>query len=196
MKRLIPIFAMIIALAPAALAAQGRGGGGPGRQAGSGPGQRGTAAGQQAGQQDRQRIHMDTTQRDQQRQRVRDCELAADQVRSQARTMARDARKGFDPAKAARERDQLHQNVQTMLQRHDQVLQGLTDPQRDRLRDRIHPLDQSRDRLQIRLREMDEELARSDPDGNRFTGRVRAVEDAARDWQARYRELARSMGLR
>ncbi|HSK78880.1 MAG TPA: hypothetical protein VLQ45_20665 [Thermoanaerobaculia bacterium] len=190
MKRLIPIFALIIALAPAALATQGRGGGGPG------PGQRAASppSGDRAPQ--RQRIHMDSTQQDQQRQRVRDCELAADQVRSQARTMARDARRGFDPAQAVRERDQLHRNVETMLQRHEQVLQGLTAPQRDRLRDRIRPLDQSRDRLRICLRELDEELAQPDPDDNRFRGRVRDVENAARDWQAHYRELARSMGLR
>jgi chromosome segregation ATPase len=188
------------------VAAQGRGPGAGaqrGGAAGSQPGQGGPEGGQRSGQagagkqgtldQKLERIHAT----DQQRAQLKDCVQSADQVRERARQMAAAAKgESANSEEFRRRHEQLRQEIQIMQQERDRFMNGLTEEQRSTLQSRIRAMDRARDRLNDRLRLLNDEMGKPEPDRKRIRDHVTGVETAAREWQKQLREVSSEMGVR
>jgi hypothetical protein len=110
--------------------------------------------------------------------------------------MAQAARtQGANNGEFLRLHDQLRQEIRAMQQDRDRFMSSLTDEQRQMLQARIRRLDQSRDRLNERIRLLDEEIVKPDPDQKRLRDGSRDIEKAANEYQKRLRETARDMGV-
>jgi chromosome segregation ATPase len=192
---LIPITALSLVFG-SPLAAQrggGRGGGGSqqvggGTQQGAGRGtpqaQGPSAQGQRTQDQTRGLIHATDQQRDQ----LKACDQSAGQVRKQARALAAVAKSGgANNGDFMRQRDQLHEQIQAMQRDHQQFVSGLTSSQQASLADRIRAMDRDREQINSRIRQLDAELAKPDPQRKRIEEHAREIEKAMKDWQQQYR---------
>lgn len=205
--------ALVLAAAPI-LVAQGRGGqggGGPqsgmGQQGQPGMGQQGQqpgmgqsgspqdmGQGQQQANRDQQRQRIHAT--DQQRNQYNTCTQSADRVRTHARTMADAARGGgANNQEVRQQQQQLRNEIRTMQQENQRFMKGLSDEQRAEMQDRIRSMDRSRDRLNTCLQQMDDELAKAEPDRKRIREHATELDKAMKEWQKRYRNLGSEMGI-
>ncbi len=179
------------------LMAQGRGGrgGGAGGQGGGGMG-----SGQQTVNQTRQK----TTSRAQQRQRIhatdqqqaqlRDCTGAAERIRTQARDMSKNKGAGFNAETARQQRDQLREQIRTMDQEHQRLMDGLSADQKTALQSRIQDMDQIRDRVRSHVEQMDGQLAEDEPNGKVVASHARQIEKNMKEWRSQYRKMSSQMG--
>jgi chromosome segregation ATPase len=179
--------------------AQGRGGGqSKGRtttagQAGRGQSGKQGQQGQQGGTQDRKRIQATDQQRDQ----LRTCTSSADRIRQQAREMANTASgAGFKVDQARQQRDQLREQIQTMQQEHERLVQGLSQEQKAQLQERIRVMDQQHARVRNQLQAMDQEFGQAQPNGKRISQQARETERAMNEWQKQYRNMSSEMGVK
>lgn len=135
--------AAILILTPAIAFAQGPGGGSVragGQSQGSRPGA-GTGATASRGTMDRDRIQqrdrLHTMATDQQRAEYRTCDQLADRIRTRARDMSKSANgKGLGVGAMRQQRDQLREQVRTMDEEHQRMMQGLNDDQRYAIQNR------------------------------------------------------------
>jgi chromosome segregation ATPase len=91
--------------------------------------------------------------------------------------------------------EQLQQEIRTMQQDRDRFMNALTQQQRTELQDHIRKMDQTRDRLNDRVRLLDSEIAKSDPEQKRLRSYAKDVDKAATEYQKRLQETAREMGM-
>ena len=142
---------------------------------------------------DRVRIHATNEQRDQ----FRTCTQSADRVRIQAREMARQAGGvGFHPDQARQQRNQVREQVRTMLEHHEMFLNGLGQEQLSAAQNRLRTMNEIRERLNTRLRELDEQLEGRNLDGRRVAESAREVERAMKEWQKHQRMLGEEAGVK
>jgi chromosome segregation ATPase len=204
-RALIFAAALLLAAAPVVVA-QGRGGkGGGGQHQGQPSGQQGQQPdmGQRGGQQgqgqqqgtgaqQRQQIHATNQQRGQ----YENCTQSSDRVRTQAHKMA-DAAKGggANNAEFREQHQQLRNEIRTMQQENERFMNGLSDEQRAGMQDRTRSMDQARDRLNNRMQQLDEEIAKPEPDRKRIGAHVTEVEKAMKEWQKQYRNMGSDMGI-
>ncbi len=183
--------------------AQGRGGGQSkggtttagqqGRGQGGNQGQMGSQKGQKGGAQDRKQVQATDLQRDQ----LRTCTSSADRIRQQARDMANAASgAGFKAEQARQQRDQLREQIQTMQQEHNRLIQGLSQEQKAQLQERIRLIDQQYDRAHNQLQAMDQELGQANPSGKHISQQAREIERAMNEWQKQYRNMSSEMGVK
>ncbi len=198
--------ALLLAAAPVVVAqGHGQGGGGqrqrpPSGQQGQRPdmsqrgGQQGQGQGQQQGTRDQQRQRIHAT--DQQRGQYENCTQSADRVRTQARKMA-DAAKGggANNAEFRQQHQQLRQEIRTMQQENDRFMNGLSDEQRAGMQDRIRNMDQARDRVNNRMQQLDDELAKPEPDRKRIREHATEMDKAMKEWQKQYRNMGSDMSI-
>jgi hypothetical protein len=187
-----------------AATAQGRGQGSGGGGQRGGPatpsGQRGpsgtgqpvgkTGSGQQQTKQERIRAT------EQQRNHIQACEQSGNRVSERARAVAEAAKGGgVDSAEFRRLHEQLQQEIRTMQQDRDRLMNGLSQEQQTELQARIRKTDQARDRVNERLRSLDMEMAKADLDQKRIRSFAQDLEKATKEYQKRLRETAEEMGV-
>lgn len=194
--------AVILIFTPAIAFAQGPGGGSA-RAGGQGQGSRpgaGTGATTSRGTMDRDRIQqrdrLHTMATDQQRTEYRTCDELADRIRTRARDMSKSADgKGLSVGAMRQQRDQLREQVRTMDQEHQRMMQGLNDDQRDFIQNRSRTMEQIQSRINMRLQEMNQELAKENPDGKRISRMARDIERDMNRWRNEHSRIGEALGL-
>ena len=124
LKRSLIIFPIFLLLLPAAFP-QGKGGGGGGRGQGQGQGQeqgQGQGGAQAANaQMEHKRIKATKQQRDQ----IRSCDKLADDIRKQARKMAKDSGKQINYGQLNQQQVHIRNQIRKMEQEHERLMNGL-----------------------------------------------------------------------
>ena len=186
---LFPIFLLSLSMA----FPQGRGGRqsqgqGQGQGPGVGQGQGQGPAGAQVGntQREQKRIHATKQQRDQ----IRTCDRAADSIRKQARTMAKNTGKKYSAAEANQQRNQIRDQIRTMDQEHERLMNGLDATQQQAWQEQIREMNQLRQQLNLRQQQMDSELRSPNPDANRVADHAREIEQTMNSLRTQYRGLS------
>jgi chromosome segregation ATPase len=82
-----------------------------------------------------------------------------------------------------------------MQQDRDRLILSLREEQRQPLQERIRKMDLARDRLNERIRLLDTEMAKPEPDRKRLRDQAKDVEKATNEYQKRLRETAKDMGV-
>jgi hypothetical protein len=78
-----------------------------------------------------------------------------------------------------------------LQQDRDRFVNGLTGEQRSKLHSRVRAMDQTRDCLNDRIRLLNYEMAKPEPDRKRIRAHAAGVETAAREWQKQFHERPR-----
>ncbi len=194
--------AVVLAAAPLAVAQGGgqgsRGQGGRPQGQGHGQGQQQGAGGMQQGRGDmdqtrtRQRIHAT----DQQRHQFRTCTQSQDRVRTQAHDMAHLAkRQGASSDDARQMREQLREQVRTMQQEHQRLMQGLSGEQQTAARSQIREMERVHSRLRVRMDELDRAVDADPYRAQDVAKQAREVERAMKEWQKQHRKLGDEIGM-
>jgi hypothetical protein len=133
---------------------------------------------------------------EQQRVQVENCTKSENQVRQRAREMAEAAKRGgVNNQDFIRLHEQLRQEMRTMQQERDRFMTSLSEEQGSVLQDRIRKMDQSRDRLNDQVRLLEAEMAKPNPDPKRISNYSHDLDKAMNEWQKRFRETTRDMGV-
>ncbi len=170
---------------------QGKGGqGGRGQQSGQSQGQQRSPGGSERGygdiERERDRIHVSQKQRDQ----LRTCDRSADAVRDQARQMGKYGQgAAFNADKARQDRDRLQEQVRTMQQEHERLMQGMNPGQQQALESHIRNLNRLQERLNTRMQNLNGELGKADPDAKRVAEQAREMERVSKEWKEQYRSI-------
>lgn len=144
----------------------------------------------------RQRDRLHTMVTDQQRTQYRTCDQLADRVRTRARDMSRTAAGKQLNAEAMRQdRNQLQEQIRTMDQEHQRMMEGLSSDQRGFVQNRSRTMEQIQSRINTRLQEMDQELAKDNPDQKRLSNLAREVERDMNRWRNEHRQVGDDLGL-
>jgi len=150
---------------------------------------RGSGQGSGAMERDRDRIQMTGRQHRQ----LQACDRSADQIRRRAGKLAKGASgRDFDPAGARKERDGLREQVRTMEQEHERLMQGMSPEQQQMLQSRIRNMNEVRERLHKTMAGIDGDLERPSPDGKRVAEKAREMERLSKEWRKHYREIQSS----
>jgi len=197
-KKLLVASALLI-LSVVIAFSQGRGGGGgQGQGQGGGQNQRGMQGGQQAGQggmqtgagqgqMDRDRVRLNTQQRDQ----ARTCDRLADGVRKQARTMAKNSGSSkLSQAELGRQRDQLRERVRAIEREHERLMTGIDPAQRQQFQEQIRNMNQYRQQVNNQLQQIDGRLDSPNPDHARIAEHAREMEQVMKRWRDAYGGLS------
>ena len=184
----LPIFLLSLSIA----FPQGRGGGGRGQGAGQGQGQvmgqgqgstqgQGSKQGQGSVLREQKRIQSTQQQRDQ----IRNCDKLADGIRKQAQKMAKNSGNKYNATEAARQQNQLREQIRTMQQEHEGLMNGLNANQKQGWNEQIRTMDQLQLQLRTHLQEMQAEQ-QANPDGKRNAERAREIERIMNGWKSEY----------
>jgi hypothetical protein len=184
----LPIFLLLVA----AGFPQGKGGGkGGGRGQGQGQGQtmgqgQGQGGGQTANaQMEHKRIRATQQQRDQ----IRSCDRMADDIRKQARKMAKDSGKKLNHGQLTQQQAHIRNQIRQMEQEHERLMKGLDANQQQAWQEQIRNMNQLRQQLNQHQQQMDEEL-KGNPDAKRVTERAREMERTMNEWRNQYHILS------
>jgi len=149
----------------------------------------------QTRQQQRSQLRSQAT--DQQRQQYRTCDQSMERIRTQARDMARMSNgTTFNADQARQQREQLRDQVRTMDQQHQRMMQGLDNRQLTAVEQRTRAMNQIQERINSRLQNMDQELAKSSPDRKIIAEQARNVEREMQRYQQQYRDMGDDLSLR
>jgi hypothetical protein len=179
-KKLMILLSLSLLLLPASFA-QGR----RGRQA-QGQSQGTMPSG--SGQMERKRIHATSQQRDQ----IRSCDRLADGIRKQARKMAQSSGNNFNPDEAIRQQSQIRDQIRSMEQEHERLVNSLDATQQQAWQERIRNMSQSRDRLNLQQQQMETALKGS-PSTKSISEHAREMERTVNNWRAEYSALSTEM---
>ncbi len=188
--RLIALVVILSTALPFAWS-QGKGGqGGRSQQSGQSQGQQrgpsGSERGYGATDRERDRVQVSQQQRDQ----LRTCDRSADAVRNQARQMGKYGQgAGFNADKARQDRDRLQEQVRTMQQEHQHLMQGLNPGQQQALESHIRNLNRLQGRLNTRMENLNGELGKTDPDAKQVAEHAREMERVSKEWKEQYRSI-------
>ncbi len=188
-KLIIPVVILSTAL-PYAWS-QGKGGqGGRSQQSGQPQGQQRGPSGSERSygtiERERDRVLVSHQQRDQ----LRTCDRSADAVRDQARQMGKYGQgAGFNADKARQDRDRLQEQVRTMQQEHERLMQGLNPGQQQALESHVRNLNRLQERLNTRMENLNGELGKADPDAKRVAEQAREMERVSKEWREQYRSI-------
>ena len=120
-----------------------------------------------------------------------------DRLRTQARDMVRaSSGSSFNAGQTRQQRDQLREQLRTMEQQHESVMQGLNTQQRAAVEQQTRTMRQTQQRISNRLQNMDQELSKGSPDGKRVAEQARNVEREMNEYQKQYREAGDELSLR
>jgi DNA repair exonuclease SbcCD ATPase subunit len=185
------ILLSIFLLAAVAAFPQGRGGGGnrgQGRQQAQPRTQQRQQQGVQSGQgaTERKRIQIHSEQR----QQIQECRKTADGIRKQAQKMAQTSGNKFNAEEARQQRNQIQNQLQTMQEEHEQLMQGLDSGQQQALRERIQNMNQLQQQMNTQLRQMNSELAPANPDPAKVSEQARTMEQTMERWRKEYNALS------
>jgi outer membrane murein-binding lipoprotein Lpp len=204
MKKYMILLSIVLLTAVAAYPQRGGGGGGRGSggsggwgqggqqgQYGQGgqQGQQGQQGGMQSGngQTERERARINSRQR----QQLGECSKSADGLRKQARDMAKKSGgKNFNAGEARQQFSKLQEQVQTMNQEHEQLMQGMDAGQQEALQSRIRSMNRLQTQLKEQVRQMNSELEPADPDARRIREQARKMEKTMEELKKQYNTMA------
>ena len=203
MRRILLIAAMLL-LPNVVLIAQhsGHSTSGQGQQQGQAQPRRATTGSQssqsmmaQTRQQQRNQLRSQAT--DGQREQYRTGNQSMERIRTQARDMARMSNgTTFNADQARQQRDQLRDQVRTMDQQNQRLMEGLDNQQRTAVEQRTRTMNQLQERINSRLQNMDQELAKTSPDRKRIAEEAQNVERETQRYQQQYRDMGDDLSLR
>lgn len=188
LKKTLIIFPIFLLVFSAAFP-QGRGGRQGGQQGQrQSQGQGGVGGGGQTGvgQMEQKRIH--TTQ--QQRDQIHSCNKLADGIQKQARKMAQAAGNQFSVDEIGQQQNQIQNQIRTMEQEHEQLVNGLNSTQNQAWREQINNMNQYRQQLNLQLKQMDTELKSANPDSKQIQERAKEMEKVMNNWRKEYRTIS------
>ncbi len=186
LKRSLIVFPFFLLLLSIAFP-QGRGGGGQGQGQSKGQGQ---ASGQRQGQgggqatnapMEHKRIKATRQQRDQ----IRSCDRLADDIRKQARKMAKDSGKNLSSGQTNQQQVHIRNQIRKMEQEHERLNNGLDASQQQTWQEQIRNMNQLRQQLNLHQQQLDDEL-KGNPDAKRVAERAREMEQTMNDWRKQY----------
>ena len=102
----------------------------------------------------------------------------------------------FNADQARQQRDQLRDQVRTMDQQNQRLMQGLDNQQRAAIEQRTRTMNQLQERINHRLQNMDQELGKASPDRKRIAEEARNVECETQRYQQQYRDMGDDLSLR
>ena len=203
MRRILLIAAMLL-IPNVVLIAQhsGPSTSGQGQQQGQAQPRRATTGSQssqsmmaQTRQQQRNQLRSQAT--DGQREQYRTGNQSMERIRTQARDMARISNgTTFNADQARQQRDQLRDQVRTMDQQNQRLMEGLDNQQRTAVEQRTRTMNQLQERINSRLQNMDQELAKTSPDRKRIAEEAQNVERETQRYQQQYRDMGDDLNLR
>ena len=138
---------------------------------------------------DQKRIHATTQQRDQ----IRTCDRLADGIRKQARKMQQNNKGKFNADTARQQQGQIRDQIQTMKQEHERLVNGLDATQQQSWQEQIRNMNHLRQQLNLQMQQMDTEL-KANPDSKRVEERAREIERTMNSWRLQYGVLASQAG--
>ena len=202
MKAILLITAMLLTSAAGLIAETSRRGGGGLVQRGAATqrsqstrrSQFGPGTTNQFQQQRRQQLRSQVT--NQQREQYRVGNQFMDRIRTQARDMERVSAGTFNADQVRQQRDQLRDQVRTMEQQNQHLIQGLNSEQRAAVEQRTRNMNQIQKRINSRLQNVDQELAKPSPNRERIAEQARYVERETQQYQRQYRNLGDDLSLR
>ena len=189
MKKHLILISIFLLTAVAAFP-QGKGGSSrsQGRQQAQPQGQQRQQGGMQSGQgtveRDRVRIHSE------QRQQIQDCSKMADGIRKQAREMSKTSAKKFNAGEARQQGDRIQNQLQTMQEEHERLMQGLDSGQQQALRERIQNINQLQQQMNTQMRQLNSELGPANPDPAKVSEQARNMEQTMDKWRKEYKALS------
>jgi len=149
----------------------------------------------QTRQQQRNQLRSQAT--DGQREQYRTGNQSMERIRTQARDMARISNgTTFNADQARQQRDQLRDQVRTMDQQNQRLMEGLDNQQRAAVEQRTRTMNQLQERINSRLQNMDQELAKTSPDRKRIAEEAQNVERETQRYQQQYRDMGDDLSLR
>ncbi len=195
-SRKVLLAAAALLFASPVVFAQGQGQGGPGGQGRQRPTttqqQQQRQTGTASGTQERQRIRATDRQRDQ----LRTCTQTADRIRQQARDMDRQAKSGsFNADRARQQRDQLREQVRTMEEQHQQLMNGMSEDQKTALRTRTEEMNRIHERVNAQLGRLDEELGKPEPNRKQVAETAQRISRDMNQWREQYRKMETEMSV-
>lgn len=102
----------------------------------------------------------------------------------------------FNADQARQQRDQIRDQVRTMDQQNQRLMQGLDTQQRAAIEQRTRSMNQLQERINSRLQNMDQELAKTSPDRKRIAEEARNVEREMQQYRQQYRDMGDDLSLR
>lgn len=188
MKKYLIFLTIFLLASVAAYPQRGRGaGGGRSQQDNQNP-QGGMQGGMQSGngETDRQQTRIDSRQREQ----IKECSSSADNVRKQARDMAKNSEKQFKAGETRENFSRMQEQIKTMEQQHTRLMQGMGPEQQEAFKGQIQNMNQLQSRLENQVRQMNETLGEANPDGARVSTRAREIEKTMNEYKQQYNTLA------
>ncbi len=163
-----------------------------GQGQGQGPGWRQGQGGAQSGstQMEQKRIRATTQQRDQ----IRSCSKLADGIRQQARKMAQTREGKFNADQAVKQRNQIRDQIRTMDQEHERLMNGFDAAQKQAWQEQIKNTAQLRQQLNSQMQQMDTEINSTNPDSKRVGERAREIERTMSNLRTQYGVLSSQAG--
>ena len=130
----------------------------------------------------RQRKHIQATEN--QQNQLRSCVNSGMRAHKQVQNLAQVAAgSDFNPGQARQLRDQLRNEVQTMQQEHHRFRQSLSGDQREEIGVPLQEMSRAEERMNMRLKAMDQELAKANPQADYVAEQARETERAVQEWQ-------------
>ena len=125
----------------------------------------------------------------QQRDQIRSCDRMSDEIRKQARKMAKDSGKMLNNGQLTQQQAHIRNQIRQMEQEHERLMNGLDVNQQQAWKEQIRNMSQLRQQLNLHQQQMDDEL-KGNPDANRVSERAREMERTMNEWRNQYRILA------
>ena len=102
----------------------------------------------------------------------------------------------FDTSTAHQQHQQLQEQLRTMQQDREQLMQGLSDDQLSAVQDRARTMQQLHDSIQNRLQEMDKELSGNNVSQPHVAEEARLAEREMKSYQNEFRKMGDDLGLK
>lgn len=131
-----------------------------------------------------------------QQDRLRTCLNSAERIRVRIRNMEQATQgKTFNLDAVRQQREQLRNEIRSMVEEHNRFMQGLNAEQRAGIRERIVNIEKERERLTSRFQQMTQEIDQSDPDQKRIARQTREMENAMNNWRKEYQHIGSDFGV-
>lgn len=146
----------------------------------------GQGGGQQTNaQMEQKRIKATKQQRDQ----IRSCNMLADDVRKQARKMAKDSGKKLNHGQLVQQQTHIRNQLRQIEQEQERLMNGLDKNQQQAWQEQIRNMNQLRQQMNVHQQQMDDEL-KGNPDARRVAERAREMERTMNEWKKQYGVLS------
>lgn len=132
----------------------------------------------------------------QQHTQYQTCIQSVERGCSRAREMRQAAEgKSFNREQAQHHREHLRNGIQRMEQHHQHFVEGLSQEQKARIRERLRNMDRARERVNAHFQAMDQELNRGQVNDKGVAKQVGEIEKAMKAWNQQYQKVGSDLGI-